>query len=60
MIDERSSSSFLTKRFLNPKRGLNPQPSDGSSMIRASHRSSECCGLDPRLGLTNLFSEDRV
>ena len=27
----------------------------GSSMVRAFHRSSEGCGLDPRLGLRNRF-----
>ena len=27
----------------------------GSSMIRASHRSSEGCGFDARLGLRNHF-----
>ena len=32
----------------------------GSSMVRASHRSSEGCGFDPRLGLKNRFSEDRA
>ena len=68
------------KRFLSPRRGSNPKPSDdrghaqtielptctsahhlslGSSMVRPSHRSSEGCGLDPRLGLRNRFSEDR-
>ena len=26
-----------------------------SSMVRASHRSSESCGFDPRLGLRNHF-----
>ena len=29
----------------------------GSSMVRTSHRSSESCGFDPRLGLRNRFSE---
>ena len=32
----------------------------GSSMIRASHRSSEGCGFDPRIELRNRFSEDRA
>ena len=32
----------------------------GSSMIRASYRSSEGCGFDPGLGLRNRFSEDRA
>ena len=32
----------------------------GSSMIRASHRSSEGCRFDRRLGLRNRFSEDRA
>ena len=31
-----------------------------SSMVRASHQSSEGCGFDPRLGLRNRFSEVRV
>ena len=26
-----------------------------SSMVRASHRLSECCGFDPRLGLRDHF-----
>ena len=30
----------------------------GSSMVRASHRSSEGCGFDPRLGLRHRFSEN--
>ena len=29
----------------------------GSSMVRASHRSSESCGFDPRMGLRNHFSD---
>ena len=29
-------------------------------MVRASYRSSSGCGLDPRLGLRNRFSEDRA
>ena len=29
----------------------------GSSMVRASHRSSEGCGFDPHLELRNCFSE---
>ena len=32
----------------------------GSSMVRASHRSSEGRGFDPRPGLNNRFSENRV
>ena len=32
----------------------------GSSMVRASYRSSEGCGFDPRLGLRNNFSEYRT
>ena len=32
----------------------------GSSMVGASHRSSEGCGFDPHLGLRNRFSEDRA
>ena len=27
----------------------------GSSMVRASHRRSEGCGFDSRLGLRNIF-----
>ena len=29
-------------------------------MVRASHQSSEGCGLDPCLGFRNRFSEDRA
>ena len=29
--------------------------SPGSSMVRASHRRSEGCGFDSRLGLRNIF-----
>ena len=32
----------------------------GCSMVWASHKSSEGCGFDPRLGLTNRFFEDRA
>ena len=32
----------------------------GSSMVRASYRSSEGCGFNPRLGLRNRFSEYRA
>ena len=32
----------------------------GSLMVRTSHRSSEGCGLDPRLLLRNRFSEVRA
>ena len=32
----------------------------GSSMVRASHRSSEGCGFDPCLVLRNRFSEVRA
>ena len=32
----------------------------GSSMVRASHRLSESCRFDPRLGLRNRFSDVRV
>ena len=32
----------------------------GSSMVRASYRSSEGCGFDPCLGLRNRSSEDRA
>ena len=46
MNDRQALSS--EKRFL------------GSSMVRASHRSSEGCMFDPRLGFRNRFSEDRV
>ena len=31
-----------------------------SSIVRASHRSSEGCGFDPRLGLGNCFSGVRA
>ena len=31
-----------------------------SSMVRASYRSLEGCGFDPRLGLRNRFSEVRI
>ena len=27
----------------------------GSSMVRASHRRSEGCGFDPRLGFRDIF-----
>ena len=32
----------------------------GSSIVRASHRSSEGCGFDSRLGLRNCFPENRA
>ena len=35
------------------------QLSLGSSMVRATHQSSEGCGFDPRLGLRKRFAEDR-
>ena len=76
VIMERSSSSILWKRFLSPRRGSNPQPSDDRwdsliielprvrwwilMMVRASHWSSEGCGFDPHLGFRNRFSDDRA
>ena len=32
----------------------------GGSMVRASRRSLEGCGLDPHLGLRNRFSKVRI
>ena len=32
----------------------------GSSIFRASHRSSDGCEFDPRLGLRNRFPENRA
>ena len=47
MIDVRSSSSVLRKRFLIPRLG--------ASTVKASRRSSEGYGFHPRLGLRNRF-----
>ena len=60
MIVERSSSSILRKTISEPQTRIEPATTVNSSMVRALHRSSESCGLDPRLGFRNRFSENRA
>ena len=51
------SENCLLLKFLSQtqKNVSEPQTGPGSSMVRASHRRSEGCGFDSRLGLRNIF-----
>ena len=47
-----STCVALTNRYISWPSLCHLSP--GSSMVRASHRRSEGCGFDPRLGLRNI------
>ena len=63
MIDERLSSSIFKNDFRAPDGDrtctLAHHLSLGSSMLRASYRSSEGCRFDSCLGLRNRFFEEQ-
>ena len=48
-----STCVALTNRYISWPSLCHLSP--GSSMVRASHRRSEGCGFDSRLGLRNIF-----
>ena len=66
MIIERLSRSNLRKMVSEPQMGIERATfwillsESSSSMVGASHRSSEDCGFDPRLELRNRFPEVRA
>ena len=57
MIDECSSSPNLRKTISEPQSTWARHLSSGSSMVKASHWSTEGCGFDNCLGLRKRFYE---